>query len=86
MTKIIEICNLDDAALASICGGNTSLLQQAMHDQQVEPVIGLPPTGANGSYVSAATVHPMNGLPLGPGPVILPPTSGAQQVIPGWDE
>lgn len=75
MTNNIEMRNLDDAALASICGGNTSLLQQTMHDQQVDPVIGLPPTGANGSYVSAATVHPMNGLPLGPGPV-LPPNGG----------
>lgn len=73
MTKINLLSN---EALTTICGGISG--QNAFkgswnNTNQPELAAG----GGAGTF---------RFLPVGPGPVILPPKFGAQEVIPGWDE
>ncbi len=73
MTKINLLSN---EALTTICGGISG--QNAFKgswNNSNQPELAA--SGGAGTF---------RFLPVGPGPAILPPKFGAQEVIPGWDE
>lgn len=73
MTKINLLSN---EALATIRGGNSGQnIFKGSWENTNQPELA----GSEGAGT-------LRFLPVGPGPVILPPRFGAQEIIPGWDE